>query len=492
LIFHQTVAMRKTLIITILAFLLCLVTSANNLQDSTPWQLAIDIFHREYGFFCRHAQKDQLTAIYDIQTFLNPLLVRAEREQAWGLVDSVAGVLIAGTSTLREVRWYPLNNFRGTDSVDLGRTYRMWLYPKTLHLKDTTLQVREEYHLSSSQFLFLAAQVLRIGASLPAGQYPKLDSMMEVFPSILLEHHYKRWIIETRSFRLSGWGCAKGTYNHREFLALKQDRKFRFKPVVCKTIFDSDLMIIAGLAQVLAAHAIDPARVPVSAGDLAAYREYLREAEAIVQSRIELRPIKVSYAILDGFAFDNGLYRDYSDNRYALYTDTMFPPKGLKERKSPDAAWDISHARRFFFVFYAMNQASGTIPLSLPYSLYLTALAHQFYYIVYSDTVRMLFSNYLNGDNGWYRVGYHGKGSGSPPYGLSQSALEGGWFFLSEYYAPIGNLGKKLWQQLLDDPAVYNRYYGVIYRNYQPVYRNFSTSPSGSERFMLLQWLPGI
>ncbi|HRZ42370.1 MAG TPA: hypothetical protein P5228_06670 [Bacteroidales bacterium] len=484
--------MKKPTIVIIVLFITRSCLYANTLQDTTPWNLACGIFHREYGFLCGHAAKDQLTAIYDIQTFLNPLLVRAEREQAWGLVDSMAGVVLAGTGTLREVRWYPLNNFRGTDSVDLGRFYRMWLYPKTLNLKDTTLQVREEYHLSSSQFLFLAAQVLRIGASLPAGRYPKLDSLMEVFPSILLEHHYKRWIMETRSFRLSGWGCAKGTYNHREFLRLKQDRGFRFKPVVCKTIFDSDLMIMAGLAQVLTAHAIDPARVPVSAGDLAAYREYLREAEAIVQSRIELRPIALAGNTLQGFAFDNELYRDYADHRYALYTDTLYPPEGMKEMRSPDAAWDISHARRFFFVFNAMHQASGTVPLTLPYPQYLEALGHQFYHVVYTDTVRMLFSNYLNGENGWYRVGYHGKGSGSPPYSLSQSALEGGWFFLSEYYPPVGELGQKLWKQFREDPEVYNRYYGVIYRNYQPVYRNFSTSPSGSERFVLLQWLPGI
>lgn len=468
----------------------CLI--ARDLNDTAPWQLARGIFHHEYGFLCRHAAKDQLTAIYDIQTFLNPLLVRAEREQAWGLVDSVAGIVLAGTGTLREVRWYPLNNFRGTDSVDLGRDYRIWLYPKQLKLKDTTLLVREEYHLSSSQFLFLAAQVLRIGASLPAGRFPKLDSLMQVLPPILLEHHYKRWILETRSFRLSGWGCTKGTYNHREFLRLKHERSFRFKPVVCKTIFDSDLMIMAGLAQVLAANALDPVRVPVSSEDLAAYRAYLKEAEAIVQSRIELRPIGVAGSTLQGFAFDNGFYRDYADHRYARYTDTLYPPDGMKDRKSPDASWDISHARRFFFVFNAMHQASENIPLSLPYPQYLEALAHQFYHVAFTDTVRMLFTNYLNGDNGWYRVGYHGKGSGSPPYGLSQSALEGGWFFLSEYYAPIGDLGRKLWQQFQDDPGVYNRYYGVIYRNYKPVYRNFSTSTGGSERFVLLQWLPGI
>lgn len=489
---RNRIGMRKSVSLFILLFVCHLTVSSQGSSNNVPWNLAQEIFHREYGFLCRHAAKDQLTAIYDIQTFLNPLLVRAEREQAWGLVDSVAGVVLAGTGTLREVRWYPLNNFRGTDSVDLGRSYRMWLYPKQLILKDTTLLVREEYHLSSSQFLFLAAQVLNIGASIPAGKYLRLDSLMQVFPAILLEHHYKRWILETRSFRLSGWGCAKGRFNHLEFLKMKQERSFRFKPVVCKTIFDSDLMIMAGLAQVLAANALDPERVPVSPEDLAAYREYLREAEVIVQSRIELRPISVADSTLQGFAFDNGFYRDYADHRYALYTDTLYPPDGMKDRKSPDAAWDISHARRFFFVFNAMHQASENIPLSLPYPLYLTALAHQFCYVVYTDTVRMLFSNYLNGDNGWYRVGYHGKGSGSPPYGLSQSALEGGWFFLSEYYAPVGDLGRKLWQQFQDDPGVYNRYYGVNYRNYQPIYRNFSISAEGSERFVLLQWLPEI
>lgn len=482
---------RRLLILLAVIF----ISSAGYSQSSGegyPWQLAKEIFAKEYLYLQSYVINDNLSSIYDIQAITNSLLVRAEKEKEYSIIDSLAGIILQGTTTLREVSWYPLNSWKKIDSVYLGRTYRMWLFPKTITIDGNKVSTREEYHLSSSQFLFLAAQVLRIGASLPSGVYPKLDSLMEVFPSILLEHHYRRWIIDTRSFRLSGWGCARGTYNHREFIALKQNRKFRFKPTVCQTLFDSDLMIIAGLAQVLAAHQTDPARVPIPPDDLEVYLSYLREAETILQSRIELRPISVAGSELPGFAFDNGLYRDYSDHRYALYTDTAYPATGMKSPKPTDASWDISHARRFFFVFHSLSQASGKLPLTLPYPLYLQALAHQFYHVVYADTTRMLFANYLNGDNGWYRVGYHGEGSGYPPYSLSQAALEGGWFFLGEYYEPVKTLGNRLWMEFNSDPRYYNHYYGAVYRNRQPVYRNFSAQPAGSERFVLLQWLPGL
>jgi len=457
-----------------------------------PRALAVEIFHQEYEWLRQYTTRDQLSSIYDVQTFTNPLLVMAVREQRFGLIDSLAAIVMHGTTTLRETDFYPLNTFRGLDSVKMGEAYRMWLFPRTLGFDGQQVVTREEYHLSSSQFLFLAAQVMRVAVTVPRGVYPSLDSFMQVMPPIILHHHYRRWIIAERTFRLTGWGCAKGTYNHQEFLNLKATRKFRFKRTICPAVTDIDLFIIAGVAQVVAAHHLAPEQVPIPLDDLRIYRAYLGEAEALLRSRIQLRPIQTPHGSIDGFAFDNGLYRDYKDHRFAMYTGEVFPAATVKPPTPADAGWDLSHARRFFFVLNALNQVKNQAGLTLDYDRYLDALAHQFYHVVYADTVRHLFTNYLNGYNGWYRVDYHGKGFGSPPFSLSQSALEGGWFFLGDRYLPIRNLGDTLWKTFNENPGTYNQYYGVMYRNYQPVHRTFSTNPLGSERFVLLQWLPAL
>lgn len=457
-----------------------------------PRALVLEIFHQEYEWLRQYTTRDHLSSIYDVQAFTNPLLVMAIREQRFGLIDSLAAIIMHGTTTLRETVYYPLNNFRGLDSVKMGEVYRMWLFPRTLRIDDVQVVTREEYHLSSSQFLFLASQVLHAAVNVPRGIYPLLDSFMQVMPPVMLHHHYRRWIIAERTFRLSGWGCARGTYTHREFLRMKAERKFRFKRTICPVVNDIDLFIIAGVAQVVAAYHQAPEQVPISSEDLSIYKAYLSEAESLLKSRIELRPIHTAQGILEGFAFDNGLYRDNKDHRWALYNGAAFPPSSLKPKTPTDASWDLSHARRFFFVFNALDQAKEGAGLTLDYQRYLDALAHQFCHVVYADTVRHLFSNYLNGDNGWYRVDYHGKGFGYPPYSMSQAALEGGWFFLGDRYQPIQTLGTRLWEVFHENPQYYNQYYGVLYRNYEPVTRKFSSQPRGSERFVLLQWLPSL
>jgi hypothetical protein len=440
----------------------------------------------------QYVTRDHLSSIYDIQAFTNSFLVRAAKEQNYNLLDSLSRILLSGATTLRNVTWYPSNSWQKIDSTNLGGIYRMWLFPRTMTINGQQVIVREEYHLSSSQFLFLASQTLLAGLSAPQGVYPGIDSLVAIFPEILLKDHYQRWILGPASFRMSGWGCAAGTYTHREFLRMKKNRMFLFKPKICPVINDIDLFIIAGLAQMVAAHTTDPVRVPISPEVLTQYRQYLQEAESLLAERIELRTIHTQKGAVEGFAFDNGLYREYKDHRFAAYTGSAFPAENLRVKGSADASWDLSHARRFFFVFNAMNNTSSAAGLKLDYTRYLRALSHQFFHVVYADTTRHLFSNYFNGDNGWYRVNYHGQGFGYPPYSMSQAALEGGWFFLGSYYEPIRDLGQTLWQQFNTDPQIYNQYYGVVYRNYQPVYRNFSSSPSGSERFVLLQWLPGV
>ncbi len=462
-------------------------------QDSLdPWMLARDIFHREYGYLNTLAIRDNLSSIYDLQTFLNSLLVRATIEEDYPLIDSLSAICLQAATMLREVTWYPLVSWKRQDSVNLGRSYRMWAFPKKVQMAKGKVSIREEHLLSSSQFLFLVAQTLRAGLNAPPGQYPRIDSLITLYPSILLEHHYQRWIIDTRAFRLSGWGCMKGVFNHGEMLTIKRTRKFRLKPVICPVVTDIDLFIIAGTALMLDANRADSIRVPIAPHHREAYRQYLREAERLLAQRIEFRAISTGQEMVEGFAFDNGYYRDYKDHRYALYSAPEFPLDNLKVKPSPDAAWDVSHARRFIFVFNALQQSKEQAGLTLDYERCLHALARQFYHVIYTDTVRHLFANYLNGDNGWHRVNYHGAGFGHPPYSMSKAALEGGWFFLGSRYPPIAALGRDLLRQFRENPEIYNRYYGVIYRNYQPVYRSFSTDPGGSERLMLLQWLPAL
>jgi len=474
------------------ALLLLLLFRSRGNEIPLPHSLATEIFHHQYEWLHASVVVDRHTGIYNIQAFTNPLLLRAVSEGRHTLLDSLAAILLHATTTLRPTEHYPLNSWRSIDSVPLGRSYRLWLFPRHITIDGERIATREEVELASSQFLFLAAQLLRSALTVTPGLYPHLDSLVTVFPDLLLEHHYQRWIIDTRTFRLTGWSCVKGVYNHHEFLELKRNHHFRFRRTECPIVTDTDLFIIGGLAIMVAAHSEHPHRVPISTENMQRYRAYLKTAEELLDQRIATRTIHTSEGPVDGFAFDNGLYRDYKDHRYALYTDTLFPPDRLRPPKPKDAAWDMSHARRFFFVFNAMEMVAEKAQLTLNYGRYLDALAQQFYHVVYTDTTRHLFANYLNGDNGWYRVNYHGTGFGYPPYSMSIAALEGGWFFLGSRYPPIADLGIILWEAFHNNPEFFNRYYGALFRDHKPVHRTFDTSPDGNIRLTLLQWLPAL
>jgi len=464
----------------------------NSDPPSDPRALATTIFHAQYEQLYAGVTRDNLSAIYDIQILTNPILLMAIQQGSAGLLDSLAAILLNATSTLQVTTHYPQNSYNRCDSMPLERPYKMWLYPRPLALDGERITVREEMTLSSSQFLFMAAQLLHHALTLPVDSYPNIDRFVTIFPSILLEHHYQRWVIDTSPFRLTGWGCARGAYNHHEFLRLKIARRFLLKKPHCPVVTDTDLFIIAGVSMMVAAHAEHPDRVEISPENLKRYKDYLIDAERLLERRIDLRSIALPDGHAEGFAFDNGMYRRYGDHRYALYTSPEFPGEGVKPSTPKDATWDLSHARRFFFIFHVMEMASEKANLTLDYGRYLDALARQFYHVVYADTVRHLFTNYLNGDNGWYRVNYHSEGFGFPPYSLSLAALEGGWFFLGNRYPPIAELGITLWETFHRDPEIFNTYYGVVYRNYQPTHRSFETSTDGNIRFSLLQWLPAI
>lgn len=467
-------------------------TGGIKVDSIDPWEHSKKIFASEFQYLSDYIKRDHLSSIYDIQTLTNSFLIRVIEEEDHSLLDSLCAIYLKSLQTLQDVKYYPAHTWRKLDSVELDSSYKMWLFPRTRVISGVPVKVRQEYHLSSSQFLFLISQVIYYGSSIPEGRHKNLDSLIRTFSPILLDHHYKRWVIDTESFSLSGWGCAKGYFNHHEFLELKRRGRFWFKPKICPVITDTDLFIISGVANMVASFRKDSTRVSISEEDLRRYIEYLSDAEKLLKERIEFRAIETENGSICGFAFDNGKYIDYKDHKYALYEEMTFPAKEVKHAKSKDASWDLSHARRFFFVFNSLKNVKQDAGLTIDYDKVLRCLAHQFYHVIYVDKTRHLFTNYINGDNGWYRVGYHNEGFGYPPYSMSQAALEGGWFYLGKYYKPVAGAGIKILNDLQEEPSVYNKYYGVIFRNFTSVTRNFTLRLDGSERFVLLQWLPSI
>lgn len=122
-----------------------------------------------------------------------------------------------------------------------------------------------------------------------------------------------------------------------------------------------------------------------------------------------------------------------------------------------DLGWDISHARRLVHVLdaldrnrSAMKQVYRLADEDLPPPDLAKRFATQLLASVWNRNAQNpLFSNWMSGANGWYRVAYdNGTGrcvAGSPPYALTNAFATGGYITWARYYPLLATLGQTIY-----------------------------------------------
>jgi|GEM_PF-792495 len=229
---------------------------------------------------------------------------------------------------------------------------------------------------------------------------------------------------------------------------------------------------------------------------LPAHRDALRALLGVFKSRVFLEEIEASREgkthrtkVAD---LDRGFWRLYKDNRYAGYSGKSPPavcgkPQGSHQSRPSmngsvpvvsDLGWDISHARRLIPVLKAldknreaMKRVYGLSDNELPPKGVAGHFAEQIVEKVWNgDAQRPLFSNWLSGANGWYRVAYDNGMrrcvEGYGPWGLSISFATGGYAFWSSYNSEIGKIGMSIYKAMNSlesmDSDFYRQYYAPL------------------------------
>jgi len=158
----------------------------------------------------------------------------------------------------------------------------------------------------------------------------------------------------------------------------------------------------------------------------------------------------------DGFLFDIGSVDDHPDYAHAGYSGKAYPTV-----KSPgkNVSWDISHSSRWPWWLASFRDAWPTN--SAQYNQYdklLDRLSIQFVLCIDSQLDNNGFprvTNFFNGQNGWYRVGYQNrKNFGYAPFALSKTvALNGSWGTLADRNEGIKKFNKNVLRALESDKA---------------------------------------
>jgi len=191
---------------------------------------------------------------------------------------------------------------------------------------------------------------------------------------------------------------------------------------------------------------------------------------------------------------ERGYESNVAENRYARYSGARSPvlcskqPSGTMQSSlqvapqpsyvDPRMGWDISHARRLVPALATFARNRSNIQSTFGYSnpdfdpIELQhAFANQIVDEIWSRSSQFpRFSNFWDGNDGWYRAGYeNGTGScaaGTPPYGLSWSIPTGGYLAWGTFNGTMAAIGRSLYHLLYaGDPesrAFVDRFYPQI------------------------------
>lgn len=445
--------------------------------------------------------KNDTNNLYMIQGSTNNLLKYAFFCNDSYMLKELLSLYIKSLDTLEYTDMYVLHYF--PDNTKRNNFYRfskkhyMWLN----HSGKAGLIKGEEVILHSSQFLYLLAESLNIISSQTdrEGIVPE-DYVKRILPVIV--DHYKRWIFDTPGpFQVRGWGCRyNGKYiktgmNHFEFITKKLKRELGDNLSYCNAVTDTDMWIIAGVAHLLSANKRSPDLIPLSSADRERFHTYLKTGVQLLRSRITYKDLKDFQGDpVKGANFDLGVWDDHPDYAWIWNKSRDYPLKKIAEKakhfketlkntiyhvakdtgvlpalkslkpyikgsensmrpstRKLSAGWDISHARRFVHVFDALYKNRKLLGLDFPDLELMKRLANQFLYGSFNkDFEKPLFSNFMDGTNGWYRVGYSRRdGFGYPPWGMSWAALTGGYAFWMKYNPDLEKLYHTLLQMIL-------------------------------------------
>lgn len=352
--------------------------------------------------------------------------------------------------------------------------------------------------LTAAQFLYLISYFIDETLRLPAvSRSAAMQRLAELYIPIL-RSHYQRWIFSDGGpFQVAGWGCADGLFNHSAFLRALLDRRFGGGPRVspspsyCNAVTDTDLWIIAGVVELLAAQDVDPTAVGLSANEIAAYAKHAALGIDLIRSRsaaTELRTPGGAHVV--GLTFDPKAWRDHPDMRYAGYSDSEFPVNGsphasetqdlhqsaVEAKPSRSAApgtgsWDISHGRRLVQVFGTLHKHRELTGSPWPDEETLRQLARQVTFAVFNgDLDEPGFRNFLDGSDGWYRVNYAGRlGFGYAPGQLASTFINSGYCSWSDREPALQQLCSRLWDLLRTHGIAHEHFQNCFMNLFQPV-----------------------
>lgn len=406
-------------------------------------------------------------SLYDThQVYALPLRIAFQggNQQARRIIFDRLETVVDGTIPLGKLRAVPAGatarpSARLLDSARSGPATRRILPTRVSWLKAqdpaaTPIAIIDEPGIATFQFMHLLSTAARLAARFPP---PSVDELMRerVQLAKMVGFLLDDWVLPYWS-SVEAWHYAGPFPNIR----LRFESRFQPDPNWPKRYYsgvtDEELHFLATAADLRALAMSNVSQMPIEFSP--AQRATL---DAIHVVAMRLLRMKISDG--PGFVFGPGDWWDHGESAWAgCESETLPPVPCPKETVSEDTA----HGARWplWLDSLAAGTGSGTADHH-----YIERLGVKLAWQIVNRVLdweggwpRM--RNYLDGTNGWYRVGYHSQNFGYGPYALGGAVYYGSWFLLGQEQFDIRRFSNALcglMESMRPDDVVFRtKYYG--------------------------------
>ncbi|MBK9065317.1 MAG: hypothetical protein IPL76_00315 [Gemmatimonadetes bacterium] len=277
------------------------------------------------------------------------------------------------------------------------------------------IAVPAECVLCSAQVMHPAARLVRMIAGMPdADRTGAMRTFVGQYVPLLSREHLRRLVYDTQ------WPATRGRrgrltrFQHWQDLAAG---KRIAGPAHLSCLHDTDLWLMAAAAELLEAHRLDPALVPLGA-DSAPLAQLVRAGVGALERSATPHPGTRDFAgrVVGSLGFFEGDYDAHPEMAFAGDTSPTLPAPGAG-RPPVRGSWDIAHVQRLPIALRSLWDARRATGPAFPDESTLRLSVNQLLYRVFDGDYRELrFRNFLDGGDGWFRGGYKGRaGWGYPP-----------------------------------------------------------------------------
>jgi hypothetical protein len=341
----------------------------------------------------------------------------------------------------------------GFPTTQLSSSYLTTVWPSTTKTMATyTAGQIEECQLCNEIFLYSAAKLMRLITTVPSGsRTTNMTSFISAYKSFLVDDIILRYVynykvpLGTCATYMSGLADPTSNYNFWNYVTTNYSQRAT-NSLECYSMANNNLYLIGMAAEILGANANNSTLVPLTnsspCSSLAACE--LTNLQNVVQAGVAFFKKKQNdhSSTTTNFQGQSATAISYFDGDFVVLGTTVLPDTayscfssssypttqcnlpGSPTNPVPLVSWDNSHyatvplfLRSLFDNKKVINSLTGNFPAPSD----LSAASNQLIYNVMqnhtqsSGQTKPVFANYMDGTDGWYRVGYNGTNSGYAP-----------------------------------------------------------------------------